>query len=342
MGGGSYDRDVPYTSSRETYSPASDRVMSSRSRANSSLLPHKRNVTCSNETGIVIPFDVTGSMGNDSKTVRDKLPSLWGQIIYPGKTIEEIKKIEKEAMTDGTFDLNKGYAPCDVTPYLDDFAMSLAAVGDAYSDQAPLQICNFAQGKDLDKEIKKIWLEKGGGPSYRESYELMAYYYARHCIIKDSNLNFFFFIGDEGFYEKINAAQVRKIIGDNIDKDIDSAEIFNELKQKFEVFRLHRKYEDESTDKIIVKQWQDILGAQNVIRLKSAKAVVDVMLGIIALVTEARNSSQYTADLVGKGQTEKRIEEVEEILKPLSNSIERKKKEKPDKTAKGRKPSRRL
>lgn len=61
--------------------------------------------------------------------------------------------------------------------YLSDPALSFCAIGDSTCDQAPLQISDFGQGKEIDEKVSKIWLEGGGGGNEHESYELAAFFY---------------------------------------------------------------------------------------------------------------------------------------------------------------------
>jgi hypothetical protein len=64
---------------------------------------------------IAVIIDVTGSMGDWSKIIYDKMPMFYGQIMMQG--------------------------------YLTDPALSVCGVGDANSDNAPLQIGEFGQGE---------------------------------------------------------------------------------------------------------------------------------------------------------------------------------------------------
>ena len=65
--------------------------------------------------------------------------------------------------------------------YMEDPSICFAAVGDANSDQAPLQITEFAEGSAIDNQLSKLWLEGGGGGQHYETYELAAYFFANHC-----------------------------------------------------------------------------------------------------------------------------------------------------------------
>lgn len=59
------------------------------------------------------------------------------------------------------------YGQIKMKNYLKDPAISFCAVGDVYSDKAPLQVSEFGQGKEIDEMIAKLWLEGGGGPDIR-------------------------------------------------------------------------------------------------------------------------------------------------------------------------------
>ncbi len=173
-------------------------------------------------TPIVVAMDVTRSRGDDAKVVFAKLPMFVGQLIM------------------------KGYVPHPT--------ISFAAVGDASSgDQAPIQVGQFESDNRLDEQLSKIWLEEGGGGTGKESYELMAYYYARHSILacnQRGKKGFFFFLGDEGFYPEVAQDQVKVWIGDELSANILSPQIFKELQEKYNVFLIYprKSWEERKTD----------------------------------------------------------------------------------------------
>ena len=53
-----------------------------------------------------------------------------------------------------------------------------------------------------------MFLEGNGGGNGIESYELAAYFYARHVNIKKAELPFFFITGDELMYDTISAGSI--------------------------------------------------------------------------------------------------------------------------------------
>lgn len=162
---------------------------------------------CMNDQAVVVALDVTRSRGDDAKVVYEKLPTLVGWLELHG--------------------------------YLPGAAISFAAVGDANSDQAPVQISQWERDNRLDAALSKVWLEEGGGGTGEESYELVAYFYARHTrmqLTEQGRKGYFFFIGDEGFYPQVSREQVKRCLGHDIPEDIPSEQIFKELQERFHVF----------------------------------------------------------------------------------------------------------
>ncbi len=80
-----------------------------------------------------------------------------------------------------------------------------------------MQVCDFDKGISLDKKVKKLYLEGEGGPSWKESYEMMAYYYSRHVdfINPEKQKPFLFFVGDEGFKDRILGDMTQKHFGES-------------------------------------------------------------------------------------------------------------------------------
>ena len=294
MGGGSYDRDVGCTRSSSgydhgAYTPKAKETLS-KPKVDKLVLPKGRIITCEHESPVWIVIDGTGSMGDDAYTIQDKMPMCYGQIILQS--------------------------------YLNDPAILMSVTGDASPDapdKAPTQVGEFEQGTNIDNWLTRLWIEHKGGGQTRESYELMAFMGARRCELKNAKMPYFFFIGDEGYYDVVDAGQVQKHLGVEIGQSIPAKTIFRELMKKFSVWYIHRDYRGWQ-DKRIVKDWQDAIGIENVVFLEEAKAIIDVILGIIAKTSGTRTHDQYLADLRGEGadpdrtQTPERIAEVSRAL----------------------------
>mmetsp|Transcript_32440 Transcript_32440/g.87092 ORF Transcript_32440/g.87092 Transcript_32440/m.87092 type:complete len:459 (-) Transcript_32440:138-1514(-) len=293
MGGSDYARAVyqaPCVSSGRTnaYSAAASAALTQRG-LHADLDPRQRRLVCTAHSPVVVAIDVTGSMGSWTRIIYDKLPLFYGQLKLQG--------------------------------YLEDPSISFAAMGDCYSDKGPLQVCPFAQGLALDNLVQKIWLEGNGGVGFTESYELAAAYYASHVTFTNAcSKPFFFFTGDEACYDEIrHPEQLRWIDTDAWEGG--AAEAFDKLKAKYHVFFLKKRYHDTASDVKIMKQWVRLLGSDRVLMLKDPKACVDVMLGVIAVITEQRGVNEYVMDLVERGQTEERQNHVREILSQVERTI---------------------
>ena len=228
MGGGIYSQDVALNArstqadafAYSAYQQTDD--SGARLRAvHPALSPFGKRREVNNATPIVVALDVTRSRGDDTKLMYEKLPMLMGQILLHG--------------------------------YVDNPGISFAAVGDATCDRAPLQVSQFEGDNRLDEALARMWIEEGGGGSGQESYELAAYFYSRtDCVrlARGTGKRGYFFVGDEGFYPKVSHLEVRKIIGDDLSHDMDSAEAFRLLQEKFHVFLLYpgKSFADRKAD----------------------------------------------------------------------------------------------
>jgi len=166
-------------------------------------------------TPIVVITDITLTRAKDIQNLYVKLPMLMGQIVMQG--------------------------------YATDPEICFAAVGDAtYGDKFPIQIGEFESDNKLDDSLKAIIREEGGGGGTgQESYQLMAYFFAYHSVLdsleKRHQKGKCFFIGDEGFYSKVSRKEVQQIFGETIPNDLDSAEVFKKLQEKYDVFFIYPK-----------------------------------------------------------------------------------------------------
>ncbi len=302
MGGGGsyYDRDVSASRKLSAGFTAYAQEQMSRSKMSSDLLPMNRRQSSSCKSPFVYAFDVTGSVQNLPVIIFDKIPMIAGQII--------------------------------TQRYLDDAQVSLSAIGDITCDGGPLQVCDFAEIKKLDPWLKKIWREGRGGGQHFESYEFIAYYYARLYDMENATMPMLLFTGDESFRENVSGADLERHFGGQ-HQDVDSFAIFDELKKKFRgnVFLLHRFYDSYGLDNEIFAQWEKALGKGFVVRLPDDTAVADLTLGIIALAAGRRTLAQYVRDIKSRPlemggikyapQSSERIDAVISALKPLETAL---------------------
>jgi len=307
MGGGGtyYDRDVRPSRTRGArgYSSDAARATSRQSNLHTAMTAKGRPLVCPVKSPLVYAFDVTGSMGRLPRILWDKMPMIVGQIIARG--------------------------------YLEEFQMCFAAIGDRHHDRVPVQIGSFDSPRAADDWMQKIYFESGGGGNDVESYELAAYYFANMVDMTAAETPFFLFTGDEGFFDDIPPAVIRKHLDPNYEGEValKSVDVFETLLEKFagNVFRIHRHYRRNDQ---VLSQWREALGEQRVIELPHDNdgdlAIGDITLGLFAVASGARTIDQYiedmqtrpddlAADEAFEPQSDERVAEVRHALSPLEN-----------------------
>lgn len=211
------------------------------------------------ESPLVIACDVTGSMGDWPATMFSKLPYL---------------------DLEGKEYLGKG------------MEISFAAIGDAYCDSYPLQVRQFVGGKSLEKELKGLVIEGGGGGQVQESYDLGAVYYANNVKMPNAINPIFIFIGDEGLYDGIDLGQAKEWARVDYKQRTSTKQVMEDLKKKYSVYLIRKPYNTGSgdgmsgTDRNIYNQWASYLGEDHIAILPNASRVVDVIFGILAKETD--------------------------------------------------------
>ncbi len=241
---------------------------------------------------LVIAVDVTGSMREFPGIIFEKLCILYNEVML----------FLPEALKES-------------------FEISFAAIGDAYSDHAPVQVTDFASGKELDLNIKTLYPEGGGGGQARETYELIAYFYARHCNLVDPLDHprpLFIFVGDEGFYAKVNREHVRTYISteDKLRSDLISEDVFNALKQKFNVYMLRILYGSPEDEKDIDNKWRKVLGDKHVLIMQDPKRIVDTIIGIVATIVDGFDAFKQRIEV---RQTPEQVAQVYSSLDGIEN-----------------------
>lgn len=143
-----------------------------------------------------------------------------------------------------------------------------AGVGDAYSDQAPLQVTQFeAAAEVLGEQIKKIWLEGMGGGNDGESYPLM-WAFAAHKTVCDAfrkrgRKGYLFTIGDEQPHtDSISQDRLRRFTGIDIQGGLFTATALAEAQVNWNVFHLIVK---PVPTQPVLKTWRSLLGERAIL-----------------------------------------------------------------------------
>lgn len=289
MGGGGeyYGRDTKdgYETKAGGYSETAQQIMG-RSRVDPGVLTVNRTIESRAKTVAALIYDVTGSVDALPMIFVDKLPMVAGQVGQLG--------------------------------YLTDPEVSLAAVGDL-TDDAPVQVADFAEIRDLEDWVKRLWREKGGGANKTEAYAFMAYFYAYCCDIPNAETAFCVFIADEGIERKLYKGDLERLFG-GTRQTASTVDVFRDLDRKFKgnVFLIHRNYPRGDEEALSV--WRECLGDERIIRLGSDRAIADLLLGLFAIVNGVRTLDAYLDDMVNaraKSQSAERIAEVRKSLERL-------------------------
>lgn len=274
MGSGSFDASAYRSFTASTAGKTTDDIYAARA-INKNLNPKGVKIRESrdsadnpNSTPIIVAIDVTGSMGIIADVLaRDGLGTLFTEIL------------NRKPITD---------------PHL-----MFMAVGDANFDSAPLQVSQFEADNRIVEQLTQIFLEHGGGGNNFESYNLPWYFAATHTehdsLIKRGKRGYLFTVGDEEAPQALTVAQIKEVIGDNIEREMSSEEMLAEAQRKYDVFHIvimegshARSHPDRVFD-----SWKAVLG-QHVIRLADHKKLAETIVSTIEVV-EGRDAKAVTA-----------------------------------------------
>ena len=244
--------------------------------------------------GIVFALDVTGSMGDIPKLLATRqLPTFM-------KLLSDCKVPDPQLL--------------------------FMAVGDATSDNAPLQVGQFeSTAKLMDQWLTWSYLEGGGGGSGHESYELALYFLAQHtemdCWVKRQKRGYLFMTGDEEPYPSLSKHIADGVVGDRLDDDLTVEEIVAELQKTFVPFFVIPDLERRSRCERI---WRDLLG-DHVLCMEEPADICFVAAGAVLLCEGLVPDIRALAGvLAGAGTPKERIGAVVRVLTPLAESLQRK------------------
>lgn len=246
-----------------------------------------------NSIGIVFALDVTGSMGD--------IPELLAR---------------RELPTFMTTVLSLGIA---------DPQILFMAVGDATSDNAPLQVGQFeSAAREMDQWLTWSFLEGGGGGSGHESYELGLYFCARHTVMdcweKRKKRGYLFMTGDEMPYPRVSSQQVKQLIGDDEKDDVAFDKLVGAVQKTFDPFFLIPDLDRRARCERV---WRDALG-DRVICMESAVDTCHVAAGIVALGERAvPHLGALAKTLRDSGVAADRVGAVVRALTPFAATLER-------------------
>lgn len=206
-------------------------------------------------TPIVLALDETGSMGEIAHYMAtDGL----------GTTVEGI--IERKPVTDPQ--------------------VMVMGIGDADCDRAPLQVGQFEADLRVLDDLRRIWLEGGGGGNAHESYTLPWWFCAFRVradrIEKRRRKGVLITIGDEMPPPALTARQVRHACGGGLQEDISTADLLKVVSRTWDVFHViveEGSYASGNLDSV-TRAWRGLLG-QRALGLGDKTRLAEVIVSAI-------------------------------------------------------------
>jgi hypothetical protein len=204
-----------------------------------------------------------------------------------------------------------------------DAQLLFAAVGDATSDQAPLQVGQFESSeRQMDQWLTWSFLEGGGGSGNSESYELALYFFAQHtetdAWVKRKKKGYLFLTGDELPYPAVSRAQIDTLIGDRVDADIPTADVVAAVCRTFRPFFL---IPDKARRALSERGWRDLLG-DHVVCLNRPEETCFVAAGLVALGEGVVADVDAVAKLLSKaGAAKDLVNSVVGVLTPFAATL---------------------
>jgi len=223
---------------------------------------------------VMVFLDVTGSMGKIPESIiKNELGTLMNTIIDNGVSDPQIL---------------------------------FGAIGDHHCDSTPLQIGQFESGtEDLDKWLKNMYLEGGGGGQNMESYLLAWLIAGRHtsidCFEKRNTKGFLFTIGDEKSWNCVDADSLKHLLGYTQTEEVSDSQLLEEAERLYNVYHIHINEASYRDDPNILNYWKTVLG-ERLIVLNDYHAICATIATLIAVqygVDMASVVSKFDAKTAG-------------------------------------------
>lgn len=183
------------------------------------------------------------------------------------------------------------------------------ALGDAFTDTAPLQVTQFeASVEPLTNQVRKLYLEGNGGGNGGESYALAWLFAAAKTkcdAFKHGRKGFLFTIGDEAPHRVLLRQQIQSFVGINVEKDLEARLLLESLKDHWHVF--HLIVETQSTkEQNAVHKWRELLGERAIV-VSDIERLAEVIVSLIQAIAGADPDAIVQSWDEGTGKTVKGI-----------------------------------
>lgn len=218
---------------------------------------------------IVMGLDVTGSMGSvPNFLVKEGLPKIMEKIYKGGQKDPQILFV---------------------------------AIGDHECDESPLQVGQFESNDEaLDKWLKSVYLEGGGGGNSGESYLLAWYFAAFHTATdhfqKRNKKGIVVTIGDEPTLKTLSAYRINELMGTTYQENFNVRSLLEKAQETYDVYHIHVLETMTGQKKGTVEDWKNLLG-QNLLVANTSKDIADILSKIVLNKSELGNTLNESATI---------------------------------------------
>lgn len=230
-------------------------------------------------TPIIIASDVTGSMGIIAETIiKDSMGKIMTSL-YDHKPVT-------------------------------DPSICCMAIGDMYSDQAPVQATQFESDIRLAEQMCDFWIERNGGGNGGESYA-SAWLFALAKVKADIHKKrhkkgYIFTIGDEACHPLLTKDQIKRFLDLDAEADMHVDLLLKDVMKNYEVFHLITE-NSTTVAQNAVQSWRDLLGERAIVLpnldhlAEGITATIDIVNGHSTTDVKKRYSHAITViDAVSK------------------------------------------
>lgn len=160
-----------------------------------------------NTRPVILALDVTGSMGGASVKVAKELNVIMTELY------DKVQDVE----------------------------FMIMGIGDLSCDDAPIQASQFESDIRIAEQLDKIYFEGGGGGNSYESYTAAWYFGLNQCKLdcwKRGKKGIIITLGDEPLNPYLPMTQLALSIGNKMQGDAETDELYKEVIQKYDVYHL--------------------------------------------------------------------------------------------------------
>ena len=215
-----------------------------------------------NSSNILLGCDVTGSMG---------------------MIAEQLMRTDLIKIAEGIYDRKP----------MPDPHIGVLAIGDAYTDRAPLQATQFEASIALADQMRDLWLEGNGGGNGGESYSL-AHVFAATKTVADSwekrrNKGVLITIGDEPVHDVIEGSDLARVMGAQYSTTMTKRQCVDLASQTYEVFHIVLAKEGYANGNLaeVMRTWDEIL-PQRVIKLTDVTKLSETVVSVLQVINGER------------------------------------------------------